>query len=163
MLRLSGSGCQSVQLNFFRYSKLPKPLSHGGRPIAVNKHHIKSNHITYHIIYHIISYRIVSCRVVSRHVTSSHVISYISCIIYHIISYRVMSCHIISYHIISYIQYHIPYHIISYHSYKVTLYKTAITISCSTRLSLSQNKVTTSFKPCMGFQTYFSVTTKQTD
>lgn len=96
MLRLLWSGYQSVKFNFFMYSRLPKPLSQGGRPITVNNH-IKS------------------------------------------------------------------YRIISYHSYKVTLYIAALTISCSTRLSLSQNKATTSLKPCMGFQAYFSVSTKQTD
>jgi len=45
----------------------------------------------------------------------------------------------------------IAVNIISYHSYKDTLYKATIKISCSTRLSLSQNKATTSFKPCINF------------
>jgi hypothetical protein len=62
----------------------------GGKPNAVNKHHIIYHTISYIISYriisyHIISYHIISHRFTSRHVTSRHVIYHIvSCIILYI-------------------------------------------------------------------------------
>ena len=80
---------------FPTFLQVYRPLSLGGNPVALNKHHIISYHIS---SYHIISYHIISYHIISYHIS------------YHIISYHI-SYHIISYHIVSYhISYHISYH-----------------------------------------------------